>query len=199
MFARTVTFTGVSDIDAGVRYLHDTAAPMLRDQNGFRGVFASADRQGAVMGVLSLWATAADRDASDSTMAKAREEARRVIGGDITIEHFEELLFEVVQPPTVGSSLLLRRVTMDPAAIDENLSFFRQEVVPEIMASPGFCAVRSMMNRQTGAGVVGTIWVDSASMEAAAEAADARRDRAAQRGVTFGEQSKREIVYLALP
>jgi heme-degrading monooxygenase HmoA len=195
MFTRTVIFTGATDIDAGMRYLQDTAAPMLREQTGFRGVVASADRSAGVLGVLSLWETEADLDASESTMAKAREEGQRVIGGAMTVSQFEELVVETDKPPTVGCSLLLRRISMDPARIDENLSVFRRDVLPEIKANPGFCAVRAMMNRQTGEGIVGTVWADKASMDAAAEAAEARRPRAAQQGVTFGEQTKREIIF----
>ena len=198
MFTRTVTFTGATDIDAGMRYLQDTVAPMLREQKGFRGLTASADRSAGVLGSLSLWETEADRDESGSTLEKAREEAQRVIGGEITVEHFEELLVEIDKPPTPGCSLLLRRVSMDPAKIDENVSYFRQEVLPQITAGPGFCAVRNMINRQTGEGMVGTVWADEASMDAAAEAAEARRPQAAQRGVTFGELSKREIVFVDL-
>jgi heme-degrading monooxygenase HmoA len=198
MFTRTVTFTGATDLDAGMRYLQDTIAPLLREQKGFRGVTASADRSGGVLGVLSLWETEADRDASESTLVKAREEGQRVIGGAITVEHFEELLVEIDKPPTVGRSLLLRRLSMDPAKIDENLGFFRREVLPQIKANPGFCAVRNMINRQTGEGIVGTVWADKASMDAAAEASEARRQQAAQRGVTFGEMSKREIVFADL-
>jgi heme-degrading monooxygenase HmoA len=198
MFTRTVTFTGATDIDAGMRYLQDTVAPLLREQKGFRGVTASADRSGGVLGVLSLWETEADRDASESTLVKAREEGRRVIGGEITVENFEELLVEIANPPTPGCSLLLRRISMDPAKIDENLSSFRQEVLPQIKANPGFCAVRNMINRQTGEGIVGTVWADKASTDAAAEAGEARREQAVQRGVTFGEQTKREIVFVDL-
>jgi heme-degrading monooxygenase HmoA len=198
MFARTVTFTGATDIDAGMRYLQDTVAPLLREQKGFRGLTASADRSSGVLGVLSLWETEADRDASESTLVKAREEGQRVIGGEMTVEHFEELLVEVDQPPTVGCSLLLRRLSMDPGKIEENLGFFRREVLPQIKANPGFCAVRNMINRQTGEGMVGTVWADRASIDGAAEAAEARRQQAAQRGVTFGEQSKREIVFVDL-
>ena len=198
MFARTVNFTGATDIDAGMTYLQDTVAPLLREQKGFRGVTASADRSSGVLGVLSLWETEADRDASESTLVKAREEGQRVIGSEMTVEHFEELLVEVDQPPTVGCSLLLRRLSMDPGKIEENLGFFRREVLPQIKANPGFCAVRNMINRQTGEGMVGTVWADRASMDAAAEAAEARRQQAAQRGVTFGDQSKREIVFVDL-
>ncbi|MDR0342902.1 MAG: hypothetical protein LBI49_07215 [Nocardiopsaceae bacterium] len=172
---------------------------MLREQKGFRGVTASADRSGGVLGVLSLWETEADRDASDAALATSRKEAQRVIGGQVSVEQFEELLVEAEKPPAVGCSLLLRRISMDPAAIEANLDFFRREVLPEMKASPGFCAVRNMIDRQTGAGMVGTVWADTASMAAAAEAAEVRRRQAAQRGVIFGEQSKREIVFAELP
>jgi|SRR5579859_1083485 len=198
MFTRTVTFTGATDIDGGVRYLQDTVAPLLGEQKGFRGVTASADRAGAVLGVLSLWETEAERDASESALASARQEGQRVIGGEVTVEQFEELLVEMAEPPTVGSSLLLRRISMDPAKVEENLDFFRREVLPRMKASPGFRGVRNMINRQTGGGMVGTVWADRAAMDAAAEATEARRQQAAERGVTFGEQTRREIVFIDL-
>jgi hypothetical protein len=65
MFSRIVTFTGAADVDAGVRYLQDTVVPMLHEQKGFRGVTASADQASGVLGVMSLWETEADRDASE--------------------------------------------------------------------------------------------------------------------------------------
>jgi len=198
MYVRIVTYTGATSIDAGVRYLNDTAAPLLREQRGFRGVAASADRSGGVLGIMSLWDTEADRDASEGTLVKARAEGQRVIGGGFTVEHFEELLAVTARPPAVGCALLMRRVSMDPAKIEENLRFFRRDVLPRIAASPGFCAVRNMLSRQTGEGVVGTVWADMAAADAAAAASDARRPEAAQSGVIFGEQSKREIVFIDL-
>ena len=195
MFTRVVTFTGATDIDAGLRYLQDTVAPLLREQKGFRGVTASADRPGGVLGVLSLWEAEADRDASESTLVKAREEGQRVIGGEITVEHFEELLAEIDKPPAVGCSLLVRRISMNPVKIEENLGFFRQEVLPLMKAQPGFCAARNMINRQTGEGVVGSVWADRAALDAWLEAAEARRQQATDRGVNFREVSKREIVF----
>jgi hypothetical protein len=41
MFTRIVTFTGATDIDAGVRYLQDTVVPLLRKQRGHISVAAS--------------------------------------------------------------------------------------------------------------------------------------------------------------
>jgi heme-degrading monooxygenase HmoA len=198
MFTRTVTFTGATDLDAGLSYLRDTVVPLLRQQNGLRGISASVDRSGGVMGVLTVWDSEAARDASESPMGKVRAEAQRVIGGEVTVEYFEELLVVTDRPPAVGDLLLLRRNSMDPALIDENLDYFRREVLPQMKASPGFRSLRSMVNRQTGEGMVGTVWADETTLDGAAVAAEARRQEAAQHGVALREQSRREIVYVEL-
>jgi len=198
MFTRTVTFTGAADIDAGLAYLRDTVTPRLREQPGFRAITASADRAGSVLGVLTIWATEADRDASAGVMAQTREQGQQMIGGELTMEHWEEVLVEVERPPVVGCYLVLRRFSADPSALEETGRAFAADVLPQIKAMPGFCAVRSMVNRQIGAGITGTIWADRAGAEAAAAAGEARRDQAAAMGVTFGELSVREIIYAEL-
>jgi len=198
MFTRLVNFTEARDIDGGIRYLQETVAPLLHQQKGFRGTTASADRSGGAFGVLSVWESEADRDASESALAKAREEAQKIVGGHVSVEHFEETLLDVAGPPRVGSSLLIRRLSMDPAKVDENIEYFKAEVLPTIKANPGFLAVRQMVNRQTGDAVVGTVWTDEDSMRAAAEDAAKRQQQAAGR-VTFGEQSQREVVFIDMP
>jgi len=97
MYTRLLTFTGATDIDAGVQYLTDDAMPILQAQNGFRGVSASADRTAGVLTILSLWETEADRSASDSALGKARDEATKRAGGTLEIENFEQLVQSIVQ------------------------------------------------------------------------------------------------------
>ena len=195
MYARVLTFTGVSDIEAGISYLQETALSIVRSQRGYQGLSASADRSGGVLGVLSRWDSEADRDASESALGKSREEARSVLGGTLTVATYEELAVEVSKPPAVGSALMVTRISMDPATVDQNIEFFKREVAPMIKASPGFQALRNMINRQTGEGIVGTAWDDEQAMRAAAEAAQARGADAAGRGITFGDTSYREIVF----
>jgi len=197
MFTRVVQFAGAKDIDGGVAFVRDIVTPVLRQQSGFRGVTASADRSAGVFGVLTIWATEANRDASESALLKVREEGAKIIGGEMTVEVYEEMVLEIVGPPREGASLLIRRISMDPAKIDENVDFFRETVLPQIKASPGFVAVRNMINRSTGDGLVGTVWADAASMDAAAEAARQRQGQAAGR-VSFGDQSKREVLFVDL-
>jgi heme-degrading monooxygenase HmoA len=199
MFTRIVTLTGAKDIEAGITFVRDTVSPVLHQQKGFRGTTASVDRANNVFSVLTLWDSAADRDASESALLKVRDEGQKVIGGKLTVELFEEVLVELVGKPTVGAQLLLRRVTMDPARIDENVTYFRDEVLPEIKANPGLLAVRNMVNRETGEAMTGTLWKDKAALEAAAADAEKRIEQVKAEGrVVFGEQSRRELVFVDL-
>ena len=199
MYARIVQFTGATDVDGGVEFVRNTVTPLIRQQHGYLGMVASADRDAKVVGVMSNWETAEDLEASDSALLKVRDEAKQIIGGELTVEGFEQTAFVAKGPPAVGQSLLVRRVSMDPSRVTENLEFFRTTVLPELEASPGIIAVRQLINRETGKGIVGTGWESVDAMEAAAAAAEERRARAAGQGVTFEEQTKREILYVDLP
>lgn len=199
MYTRVVTLSGVKDVDGFLAFIQETSLSALRAQRGYKGFSVSADRSAGVIGTLSLWESEADRDASDSALAKLREDAMGQFATDMKIDSLEDMVVEMARPPEVGSRLMVTRVSMDPAKVDEILEAFKREVVPQIKAAPGFRSLRDMMNRQTGEGIVGTIWDDEQSMQAAAEAAMARRPEGEARGVNFGETSYREIIFTDMP
>ena len=194
MYTRVVTLSGVQDIDAMLAYVQETALPGLRAQKGYKGFSVSADRANGVVGTLSMWETQADRDASDSALVKLREDAAAKFATDMQVDSFEDRVLEMSKPPAVGSRLMVTLLSMDPAKIDENLETFKNEVLPQIKAAPGFRTMRVMINPQTGEGASGAIWDDEQSLQAAAEAAMARRPEATARGVNFGETYYREIL-----
>jgi heme-degrading monooxygenase HmoA len=195
MYTRLLTFNGATDIDAGVTYLRDEVLPVLNAQHGYRGVSASADRTGAVFGILSLWKTESDRTASNSALGKARDEAVNVVGGDLTVENFEQVAEVITKPPVAGCPLIVTRLSMDRAAIDDNVAFFNNEVAPQIKAQPGFCALRNMIDRDSGRGVTGTVWESRKAMEAFAADMSERRSVAVARGIRFDETTYREILF----
>ena len=55
---------------------------------------------------------------------------------------------------------------MDPASVDENAAFFKSEILPQIKAAPGFCALRQMADRKKGRAVVGVVFEDRSSLDA---------------------------------
>jgi hypothetical protein len=198
MHTRLLTFTGATDIDRGLAYLQEEVVPVLNAQHGYRGITASADRGGAVMNILSVWETEADRAASDSALGKAREEAVKIVGGALTIENFEQVAHEVKKPPVAGCALLVIRVSMDSASVDENIDFFKRDVVPVISGRPGFCSLRNMMDRSNGRGLVGTVWEDRRAMDGYAATLPERRSIAEAHGISFDETATREMLFVSI-
>ena len=195
MYTRVVTLSGVKDVDGFLAALQETSLSALRDQRGYKGLSVSADRSAGVVGTMTLWESEADRDASDSALAKLREDVTGQFATDVKVDTFEEIVVEMARPPEVGSRLMVTRFSVDPGKVDEILGAFKSEVLPQIKAAPGFRSLRNMMNRQTGEGLVGAVWDDEESMQAAAKRAMERRPEGTARGVTFGETSYREIVF----
>jgi hypothetical protein len=198
MHTRLLTFTGATDLDGGVAYLREEALPILTAQHGYRGVTASGNPSTRIFGILSLWDTEQDRASSDSALGKAREEAVKIVGGSLTVENLEQLVVEVVKPITVGCSLFVTRVSMDPSTIDENVAFFERDVLPIIKSQPGFCALRNMIDRKTGKGVVGSVWATQDALDAFVAMQPERRRIAESRGVHFDEQEQRKILFADL-
>jgi heme-degrading monooxygenase HmoA len=197
MYTRLLTFTGATDIDAGVDYLAEEALPILEAQRGFRGVSASADRATGILIILSVWESEADRSASDSALGKARAETVKRVGGSLEIENFEQTVHSIVQPTVSGCQLNIARVRMEPATIDANVEWFKDQVLPQISAQSGFCGVRNMVDRETGRALTGSVWVDRESADASLASMPARQSAAEARGVTFEDISQREILFSA--
>lgn len=119
-------------------YLRDDVVPVLDSQLGFRGVSASADRPGAILSILSLWDSEADRAASDSPLRKVIEKALTLVSGSLSIENLELVVSSLIRIPVPGCALHLSRVSMDPASVERNIAFFKGKVTPRINAAPAF-------------------------------------------------------------
>lgn len=200
MFVRISTVTGARNFDDGLAFIRDTVVPAVRQQQGYSGLSASADRDNGVMAVLTLWRDQASRDSSESGVSKVRDEAQRIIGGTMAVELYEEVLFEAAAPLREGAALMVRKTSMDPSSVEDNLAYFRAEVLPQIKAHAGFLAVRQMINRETGEGLVGVAFEDRQSLRAAADArAEERRAEAESRGVRLEPISERIIELIDKP
>ena len=199
MHVRITTVTGASNIDGGLAALRDQALPQMRQQHGFRGLSAAGDRAAGVVTVLSVWDSEADLEASESAADKARGDAVRIMGGEVSVERYEQTVWTAGDTrPGPGAKLHIRHVKMDPARIEENLEFFRQTVVPEMKARPGFLAVRQLIDRSTGEARVGSVWADENSLSASLAQSEQRRALAKDRGVEFGKDRMLEVLFTAM-
>ena len=118
-----------------------------------------------------------------------------MIGGDATVETFEQVVAEIGDPPP-AEGCLVRFVSFqtDPARVDENLAFCKGEVLPAIKGSPGFLAVRHLIDRPTGRGLTAIIVSDEDGLRAAEVGFEARREKGEAHGMQFGEITHREVV-----
>jgi hypothetical protein len=198
MNVRVNTVRGATNPDNGIAYLHEKLLPLLHQQAGYRGGMTSVDRAGAVVGLIALWQDKDALEASEAAAADSRAEAVSLIGGDVTVEMFEQVVGEIGHPPP-AKGCLVRFVSFetDPAArVDENVAYFRAEVLSAITGSPGFRAVRHLINRTTGRGLTAIIVSDQDALRAAEISFDGRRETAETRGTRFGEITHREVVLI---
>ena len=96
----------------------------------------SADRSNGVLGIISLWETAEDREASEAALAQSRIDGVNIVGGTVSVDNFEQLVLEVVSLPTVGTALSVSRMKMSPEKVDENLAYFKSRHFPTCWPRP---------------------------------------------------------------
>jgi heme-degrading monooxygenase HmoA len=198
MYVRLITVRGATRFDEAVDLIRETILPDLRQQRGFRSINLAANRSAGVFTVLTVWETEADRDSSEGFSEKARDQALAILGGELSVERYEQVLWETASTgPAPSAKLHVRPVKMDPARVDENLQFFAQTVLPDIKATPGFLGVRQLIDRQSGEGRVGTLWADEPSLEVALQKAQERRPLGESRGVEFGDDQTLEVLFRA--
>jgi heme-degrading monooxygenase HmoA len=149
--------------------------------------------------ILTQWESEADLDASESAADKVRADALEVLGGQGTVDRYEQMVWETVGAgPGPGAKLLIRALQMDPSAVDDNVAFFKETVLPEIKSAPGILAVRNLINRQTGQGRVATVWADEESRSGYVAGNESRQARAESRGITFTGDMSLEILLAAM-
>lgn len=196
MHARLTTVTGATDIDGGAAFVRDQAVHDLGQQKGFKGISCSADRPAGVVAILSLWETEADLDASESAADKTRGEGIKVIGGQPTVERYEQIAEGVGSaPPEPGSLLRVTPWTCDPAQIEAIRTFLERDVVPTLTARSGLRSIRGFVNQQTGTGMIGTVWNDETAMEGSLETIKELRAKGAELGMTFADAKLRELLF----
>jgi hypothetical protein len=197
MNVRVNTVRGATNPDNGIAYLHEKLLPLLHQQAGYRGGMTSLDRAGAIVGVIALWEDKDALEASEAVAADSRAAAVSMIGGDVTVETFEQVVGEIGNPPP-AKGCLVRFVNYetDPSRVEENVAFFKAEALPTIKGSPGFRAVRNLINRTTGRGLTAIIVSDQDALSAAQISFDASRATAETHGIRFGEITHREVVLL---
>jgi heme-degrading monooxygenase HmoA len=174
VYARSTTFHGRPDnIDAGITFVKNEAAPMLNTMEGCRGLSMLVDREAGQCIATSSWESEAAMRASDEQLRPLRDRGRDILGGSMQVDEWE---IAVMHRTHHGECCRVSWVEGDLDAMTET---FRVGILPQLEQTPGFCSASLLVNRSTGQGCATTTWESRAAMEASRAAADEMRIRAA--------------------
>ena len=97
MYARISTFEGSPEnIDDELRRVRENVLPQLRQQEGFEGMVALADRQSGKTLGISFWESEEALEASEEVAGRLREDTAQAMSETIAgVERYEVGLFEV--------------------------------------------------------------------------------------------------------
>jgi heme-degrading monooxygenase HmoA len=174
VYARSTTFRGRPDnIDAGIAFVRNEAAPMLDKIEGYRGLSMLVDRETGQCIATSSWETEAAMHASDEQLRPIRDRGRDILGGSMEMDEWE---IAVMHRTHHGECCRVSWLQGDLDAMTETL---RVGILPRLEQTPGFCSASLLLNRSAGLGCATTTWETRAAMEASRSAADDMRTWAA--------------------
>lgn len=194
MYARSTTFNGMpGNIDAGIAFVKNEAAPMLDKIDGCRGMSLLVDRETGQCIATSSWDSEESMRASDDQLRPIRDRGRDILGGSSQVDEWE---IAVMHRTHHGECC---RVSWLQGDLDAMTEAFRFGVLPELEQTPGFCSASLLVDRSAGLGCATTVWETREAMEASRKSADDMRTRtASEAGGEIVEVHEFDLAYAHL-
>src|SRR5216683_5723836 len=167
-------------LDEATRYLEGTVRPDVEAQHGNRGLAFLTNADLGTCLVASYWDSADAMTASEQAVQVSRKEMTELVGGTVTVEHYEVPVFVRRSRPQAGAGVRLTRIDGNPAHLDAAIEEFRNTAIPALMDMPGLCSAQLMGDRTSGRCIVATVWEDMGALAASRSSVAAlRADQAA--------------------
>jgi heme-degrading monooxygenase HmoA len=174
VYARSSTFHGnPANIDAGIKFVEDEAAPMLSKMEGCLGLSLLVDRATGYCIATSSWETEQAMTASDARLRPMRDRGRDVLGASMQVDGWEIVLMHRSHH---GACC---RVSWLEGDLDTMTETFRVALLPRLEEMDGFCGASLLVDRGTGLGCATTAWESHDAMVASRAMADDMRHRTA--------------------
>jgi hypothetical protein len=164
MYARVNMIFGAKDkVDAGIARIEGSDRPVVEATRGNQGLATMVDREAGVIVAVSFW----DEPlySSDASLTQEREAAAAAAGGDLVVERFELVGRAQPSPAAAGAVVRMARVRLEPAAVANGLGMFTREVLPAVEAAAGLCSAEVLIDRESGDGIIVTVWIDADSAD----------------------------------
>lgn len=155
-------------VDEAIQILRESILPETRQQAGFKGIMALADRSTDKAMAISLWQTEADAQASGASSSYLQAQLAKVASLSAkapVIETYEVGIQEMQQdgPPTSARVLT---ATAQLGKMDEGMQIVRDSVLPTARQQPGFKGGLWLLDRSTGKIFAITLWETEADLKA---------------------------------
>jgi heme-degrading monooxygenase HmoA len=174
VYARSTRFNGQpGNIDAGIEYMTNEAGPALGEIDGCRGLSMLVDRETGECIATSSWESEEAMKASAEQIGPIRDRGQEILGGSVQVDEWEIALMHRSQH---GACC---RVTWMQGDVDAMATTFRDELMPQLEQTSGFCSASLLLNRSTGTGCATTTWESRDAMAASRSAANDMRNRSA--------------------
>ena len=155
------------------RYVEGTVRPHVEGQHGSRGMACLVNADLGTCVVVSYWDSADAMTASEQAVQVSRKEIAEIMGGSMTVEHYELPVFIRRARPASGAGTRLVHLECAPGHIDALIEEFRNTAAPELMDMRGLASALLLTDRTSGRCAVATTWQDKAAL-AASRAPQAR-------------------------
>ena len=183
-------------LDEAIRYIEGTVRPHVESLHGSRGLACLTNADLGVCVVASYWDTHDAMTASEQAVQVSRKEANQLLGGTVTVEHYEAPVFVRRSRPQAGAGVRLSRFECPPGSMDTLMEEFRNTGVPALMDIPGLCSAHMLADRATGRCITISAWDDMAAMAASRSAtAGLRADAADRTHVEFRSVEEYTLVF----
>jgi len=177
MYARSTTIHGdPMKTDEGIAYVRDTVMPAVRQMAGCTGLSMLCDRESGRCIVTTAWQDEMSMHDTESAVHDLRRRTAETMGGRAEVQEWEIALVHRMHEAHNGACTRVIYGRFDPARLDDGLSTMRMSLLTRMEELPGFCAVSTMVDRETGRTATAVTYDSRADMERASAQAKALRE-----------------------
>jgi heme-degrading monooxygenase HmoA len=146
-------------IDGMITHFKDNVVPEVKKLTGNRGAVLLIDRGSGIGWALTYWEDEAALRASEEAATGLRTQAAEASSGTVEeVDRLELVVQERAAPARGGTFVRVNDIRGDAARIDDAIRFMRDTAVPAVRGQKGFRALIFAVNRQTGRGVISSVW-----------------------------------------
>ncbi len=200
MFGRVTKYSVAPEkADAGIDYGNKTVRPSVLAIGGL-GLTMLVDRKSGLGYAITWWRDEAAAKGSDTEADNIRDAFKQALDATVLDVHTYDLAQDIDLHKATPLAARVTPGTGDPARNDEFLNFMQKTIIPTVQAQAGFCRWCSLLDRQTGQGLLLTFWETAAARDADPATLNKNRDAAVQAlGMKLDATEYYDVSDLGLP